>query len=65
MAYLTHLCALFSGVALGFFLCCLFASRLRERSLDEVDDEELMARLTGDDKPHYYDQTPSPKKGAQ
>ena len=51
MAYLTHICALFAGVALGFGICCLFASRLSSRSLDEIDDEELLARLTGDAKP--------------
>ena len=52
MAYITHLCALFAGVALGFFICCLFASRTRSHNI-EIDDEELMARLTGDDKPRF------------
>ena len=51
MAYLTHLCALFTGVALGCGFCWLFASRLRARSLDVIDDEELLAQLTGDAKP--------------
>ena len=51
MAYITHLCALFAGVALGFFICCLFASRTRARDLREIDDEELLAQLTGDAKP--------------
>ena len=53
MTYITHLCALFAGVALGFCICCLFASRTRSRDLREIDDEELMARLTGDDKPRF------------
>ena len=65
MAYLTHILALFAGVAMGFLICCLFASRLRSKHLDEIDDEELLAQLTGDDKPRYYDQTPSHRKGAQ
>ena len=65
MAYLTHILALFAGVAMGFLICCLFASRLRSKNLDEIDDEELLAQLTGDDKPRYYDQTPSHRKGAQ
>jgi len=58
MALVTHLVALFAGVALGFLICCLFASRTRSRDLREIDDEELLARLTGDEKPRYYDQTP-------
>ena len=65
MLYFTHLVALFAGIALGFLICCLFASRTRSRDLREIDDEELLARLTGDDKPRYYDQTPGHRKGAQ
>ena len=57
MALLTHLIALFAGVALGFLICCLFASRTRSHNLDEIDDEELLKQLTGDDEPRYYDQT--------
>ena len=48
MAYLTHILALFAGVAMGFLICCLFASRTRSRNLDEIDDDEQ----------RYYDQTP-------
>ena len=47
MAYITHILALFAGVGLGFFGCCVFASRTRSRNLDEIDDDEQ----------RYYDQT--------
>ena len=53
MIYATHLCALFAGVALGCFICCLVAARTRSRDLREIDDEELLAQLTGDDKPRF------------
>jgi len=52
MALLTHLIALFAGVALGFLICCLFASRTRSHNL-EIDDDELLKQLTGDDDPPY------------
>jgi len=61
MALLTHLIALFAGVALGFLICCLFASRTRSHNL-EIDDEELLKQLTGDDEPRYYDQTRTGQK---
>jgi len=47
MVYITHILALFAGVALGFSMCCLFASRTRSREIEE----------TGDDEVRYYDQT--------
>ena len=53
----THLIALFAGFFLGFLCCTLLASRTRSHNLDEIDDEELLKRLTGDDEPRSYDQT--------
>ena len=62
----THLIALFAGFFLGFLCCALVASRTRSHNLDEIDDEELLKQLTGDDDPRYYDQTcTGHKKGAQ
>ena len=53
----THLIALFAGFFLGFLCCALVASRTRSHNLDEIEDEELLIRLTGDEEPRYYDQT--------
>ena len=57
----THLIALFAGFFLGFLCCALLASRTRSHNL-EIDDEELLKQLTGDDEPRYYDQTRTGQK---
>ena len=52
----TQLIALFAGFFLGFLCCTLLASRTRSHNL-EIDDDELLKQLTGDDDPRHYDQT--------
>ena len=58
----THLIALFAGFFLGFLCCALVASRTRSHNLDEIDDEELLKQLTGDDEHRHYDQTRTGQK---